>query len=138
VAARAASRAAGFGASDEARGWLGPFWDRLDELSPEEREAISLALVEAVAGLGVDWLPRLESAARAYSREGAMAFAVGMALAERQLWGKSARLLEESASDTGLPSPARRKAWLTLARIAADQDDAARAARAYEAAAKLG
>ena len=138
VAARAASRAAGFGASDEARGWLRPFWDRLNELSPEERSAISLALVEALSGLGVDWLPRLESAARAYAREGAMAFAVGMALAERQLWGKAARLLEESAADTSLPAPARRQAWLMLARIAAEQDDGARAARAYEAAATLG
>jgi HemY protein len=137
VAARAATRAAGFGASDEARGWLRPFWDRLNELSPEERSAISLALVEAVSGLGVDWLPRLESAARAYAREGAMAFAVGMALAERQLWGKAARLLEESAGDATLPSPARRQAWLTLARIAAGQDDTERAAKAYEAAATL-
>ena len=33
VAARAASRAAGFGASDEARGWLRPFWDRLNAVS---------------------------------------------------------------------------------------------------------
>ena len=138
VAARAASLAAGFGASDEARGWLRPFWDRLNELSPEERSAISLALVEALSGLGVDWLPRLESAARAYAREGAMAFAVGMALAERQLWGKAARLLEESAADTSLPAPARRQAWLRLAHIAAEQDDGARAARAYEAAATLG
>lgn len=137
VASRAASRAAGFGASDEARGWLRPFWDRLNELSTEERSAISLALVDAVGGLGVDWLPRLESAARAYSREGAMAFAVGMALAERQLWGKAARLLEESAGDAGLPAPARRTAWLTLARIAAEHDDGAKAAQAYEAAATL-
>jgi HemY protein len=137
VAARAATRAAGFGASDEARLWLRPFWDRLNELSAEERSAISLALVSAVAGLGVDWLPRLESAAQAYAREGAMAFAVGMALAERQLWGKARRLLEESAADATLPSPARRKAWLTLARIAAEQEDAERAARAYEAAAAL-
>jgi HemY protein len=66
-----------------------------------------------------------------------MAFAVGMALAERQLWGKAARLLEESAGDATLPSPARRQAWLTLARIAAGQDDTERAAKAYEAAATL-
>ena len=94
-------------------------------------------LEEAVAGLGVDWLPRLEAAARAYAREGAIAFTVGMALAERQLWGKAARLLEDSAADPSLPSTARRRAWLMLARIAAAQDDGARAARAYEAAASV-
>jgi HemY protein len=137
VAARAASRAAGFGASDEARGWLRPFWDRLSELSSEERAAIALALVAAIDGLGVEWLPRLESAAQAYAHEGAMAFAVGMSLAERQLWGKARRLLEECARDGSLPTSARRRAWLTLARIASEQGDQEGTGRAFKSAAEL-
>lgn len=137
VAARAATRAAGYGASDEARGWLRPFWERLAELAAEERAALALAFAHAVPGLGVEWLPRLEAAALAYGREPAMSYAVGMALAERQLWGKARRLLEESAGDASLPSQARRQAWLTLARIAAQEGDGERAARAHEAAARL-
>lgn len=137
VAARAAARAAAYGGHEEARGWLRPFWERLAELSPDERGALALALADATQGLGVEWLPKLEAAAQAYGREAAMSFAVGMALAERQLWGKSRRLLEESAVDDGLPSVARRKAWLTLARIATEEGDAERAARAYESAALL-
>ena len=137
VAARASSRAAGFGAGEEARGWLRPFWDRLAELGADERAVLALALADATPGLGVEWLPRLEAAAQAYAREPAMGFAVCMALAERQLWGKARRLLEDAAADTTLRASARRKAWLTLARIAAEEGDSERAARAYESAAIL-
>jgi HemY protein len=137
VAARAATRAADLGAGDEARGWLRPFWDRLGELGADERAAVALALVSSVQGLGAEWLPRLEAAGQAYSRDGAVALAVGSALAERQLWGKARRLLEQAAADTMLATPARRKAWLALARLAQQEEDEARAARAFEAAASL-
>jgi HemY protein len=137
VAARAAIRAADMNALDEARGWLRPFWERLAELTQEEREAVALALVEAAAGLGAEWLPRLETAAQAHAREGAIALAVGIALAERQLWGKARQQLEEAAADDALPPGARRKALLALARIAQQQDDPARAAQSFEAAATL-
>ena len=135
VAARAAARAVDLVAFDDARGWLRPFWERLGELEPDERNTIALALVEAAPGLGVEWLPRLEAAAQVQPRDAAVALAVGTALAERQLWGKAGRLLEEAANDAALPSTARRKAWLRLARIAQEQGDAERTARCYEAAA---
>jgi HemY protein len=137
VAARAAVRAADLGAGDEARGWLRPFWDRLGELAADERAAVSLALVSASAGLGVEWLPRLEAAAQVHGREGAVALAVGMALAERQLWGKARRLLEEAVADDSVPAAARRQAWCTLARIAQQEGDPLRAASCFESAAVL-
>ena len=137
VAARAATRAADLGAGEEARGWLRPFWERLGELGADERAAVALALVSSVQGLGPEWLPRLEAAGQAFSRDGAVALAVGSALAERQLWGKARRLLEQAAADTTLATPARRKAWLALARLAQQEEDDARAARAFEAAASL-
>lgn len=135
VAARAAARAVDLVAFDDARGWLRPFWERLGELEPDERNTIALALVEAAPGLGVEWLPRLEAAAQVQPRDAAVALAVGTALAERQLWGKAGRLLEEAANDAALPPTARRKAWLRLAHIAQEQGDAERTARCYEAAA---
>ncbi len=137
VAARAATRAAGFGAADEARGWLRPFWEGLAALAPDERAALALALVAAVEGLGVEWLPRLEAAAQAHPREGAIALAVGSALAERQLWGKARRLLEEAAHDESLAAAARRQAWRRIAAIARQEGDEARAAECFEAAAQL-
>jgi HemY protein len=138
VAARAADRAAALGAFDDARGWLRPFWEQPTELGADERAAVAFGLVSAINGIGAEWLPRLEAAASAYSREAAVALAVGCALAERQLWGKARRLLEQAAADATLTSAPRRKAWLMLAELARQEGDAARAASCFEAAARLG
>ena len=137
VAAHAAGRAAELGALDDARGWLRPFWERLSELAPEERAAVAQALASAAQGIGPEWLPRLEAASQAYPREGAVALALGAVLADRQLWGKARLALEQAAADGSLPAPARRKAWLVLARLAQQEGDAARVARCFEAAARL-
>ena len=138
VAARAADRAAALGAFDDARSWLRPFWDQPADVGVDERAAIALALVNALPGIGPEWLPRLEAASTAYAREGAVALAVGCALAERQLWGKARRLLEQAATDPNLASAGRRKAWLSSAALAQQESDPARAAECYEAAARLG
>ncbi len=138
VAARAAQRAAEFGVAEEARGWLRPFWERLGELPADERGVVAQALSKAVAGIGPEWLARLEAAAAAFPRDGAIALAVGAALAERQLWGKARQMLELAARDTALRVRWRREAWLRLAQIARDEDDAQRVAECFESAARLG
>lgn len=138
VGARAAQRAAGFGAADEARRWLLPFWERLGELPSDERAAVAQALSRCVAGIGAEWLVRLEAAAAAFPRDGAIALAVGAALAERQLWGKARQMLEQATRDTVLPVRWRREAWLRLAQIARDEDDSPRVAECFESAARLG
>lgn len=138
VAARAVTRAADLGAVDEARGWLRPFWERLDSLAPEERAALAQALTRATPGIGGEWLARLEGAAAAFPREGAIALAVGSALAERQLWGKARALLELAATDAALAVRWRRDAWLKLAHLARQAGDTERAADCFESAARLG
>ena len=137
VAAEAATRAAELGAPEEARTWLRPFWERLGELSEDDRAELATALVAALGGIGPDWLPRLEAAARNFPREPAIAYAVGRALAERQLWGKARQLLELAAEDESLGVPSRRDAWVTLAHLAEEEGDAARAGHCYQAAARL-
>ena len=136
VASRAADRAATLGAFDEARGWLRPFWERIAELGADERTAVSMSLVNAVSGIGVEWLPRLENAAQALPRDGAVAVAVGVALAERQIWGKARMILEQAASDRTLLSALRRRAWLSLATLAQHDGDTQRSAECFEAAAR--
>ena len=138
VAARAATRAGELDAMDDARGWLRPFWDRLAELTADERAVIAQATAGVTAGLGAEWLPRLEAAAQAFPREGAIAMAVGSALAERQLWGMARRLLEQASADEQLAAPLRRKAWVALAGLARQEGDSARAAECFEAAARVG
>lgn len=137
VAARAAQRAVHLDAAEDARQWLKPFWERLSELSREDREQVALALVDARAGIGTDWLPRLETAAQAYGHESAVVAAVGMVFAERQLWGKARRLLEQAAAAPGLSTRMRRTAGRQLAALAREEGDEARALKCEQAAAAL-
>jgi HemY protein len=137
VASRAAQRAAKLDAAEDGRQWLRPFWDRLAELPREDREAVALALIDVRAGLGPDWLPRLEAAIQAFGHESAVVAAVGMAFAERQLWGKARRLLEQAAAAPSLSPVVRRMAWRELARLAGQEGDAARAQACQEAAAAV-
>ena len=138
IAARAAAQASALGSPDDARTWLRPLWDDIAELAPEDRWAIAEALAGAVSGIGPEWLPRLDAASQALPRDGAVALAAGRALAERGLWGKSRALLEQAANDVALPTTTRRKAWIALAELATRENDAARAARCFENAAREG
>jgi HemY protein len=137
VAARAALRAVALGAAADAREWLQPFWDRLTELARDEREQVALALMDARSGIGNDWLPRLEAALNAFGHEPAVVAAVGAAFAERQLWGKARRLLEQAGASPSLPTRARRGAWRLLAQLARNESDDARVHDCERAAAAL-
>jgi HemY protein len=137
IAARAAQRAVQLDAADDARAWLRPHWDRLAELAREDREALALGLMDARRGLGTEWLPRLEVAAQSFGHESAVAAAVGMAYAERQLWGKARKLLEQAAAAPGLAGRARRAAWVQLAALARKEGDEPRAVAAEQAAARI-
>jgi HemY protein len=137
VVARAARRAGRLGAAEEARAWLRPLWDRMGELSREEREQAALALLEVLPGMGVDWLPRLEASLQAFPGEPAVQAAVGGAFAERQLWGKARRLLEDAGRAEALAPQARRQAWRTLAALAREEGDLGRAAECDRAAAEI-
>lgn len=137
VASRAAMRAAQLGAHEDARAWLRPFWDRLSDLSRDDREQVALAFIVATPGLGGDWLPRLESALNAHGQEPAVVAAVGGAYAQRQLWGKARRLLEQAAAAPALPARNRRAAWRQLARLARQESDESRAAACEQAAAEI-
>jgi HemY protein len=137
VVARAALRAAALGSAEDGRKWLRPLWDRLAELARDERETVALACAEVVDGIGSDWLPRLEAALGTHGHEPAVVAAVGAAFAERQLWGKARRLLEQAAAAPGLPAKARRQAWRRLAHQAREEGDDARAQQCDRAAAAL-
>jgi len=137
IAARAAMRAAVLHAPEEGRAWLRPLWDRIGELSGDERMQVSLALLDTLPGIGVDWLPRLEAALNTFSHESAIALAVGAAFAERHLWGKARRPLEQAAASAALNPAARRRALRLLADLAREEADNARAAACEQAAAKL-
>ena len=109
VAARAA-HARGAARSGRRRApWLRPFWDRLAELAREDREQVALALIDARAGIGVDWLPRLESAAQAFGHESAVVAAVGHGLGRAPALGQGAPTARAGGrGDPALAASARR------------------------------
>lgn len=137
VVARAAEQAVALGAAVQARDWLRPFWERPGDLERDDRDAVALALIGARGGIEPDWLPRLESALGTHGHEPALAAAVGMAFADRQLWGKARPLLEQAAAASQLPAQVRRLAWLSLARLSREGGDEARAQQCERAAASL-
>lgn len=138
VAARAAHCAAALGAPEDGRGWLRPFWESIAEQGADERQALAEALVPCMPGLGPEWLQRLEGAVQRFPRDGTMAYALGHALAERQLWGKARLMLEQAAEDRALGVASRRRSWLRLAEMAEQDGDMDRRGRCFEAAATLG
>lgn len=137
VAARAARRAAALGAPEDGRLWLRPLWDRLETLGVDGRAQVALALADAVAGIGPDWLPRVETVQRSHPTESAVQGAAGAVFAERQLWGKARRPLEQAATDAALEPRARRQAWRTLAHLAGEEGDDERANACHRAAAAI-
>ncbi|MCU0775493.1 MAG: heme biosynthesis protein HemY [Ideonella sp.] len=129
VAARAAQRAAALGAPEDGRGWLRPFWDQIRQLGDEERTLVARALGEAADGIGGEWLPRLQAATEALPQDAAVAYATGVVMARRELWGMAQRHLERAAADAGLDPGLRRRAWRLLATLAERVGDTASAER---------
>jgi HemY protein len=136
VGARAAVRANELGRPDLGRDYLAPHWSELARMDADERSALAIALIDCIKGLGSEWLPRVETAVASHGNEPAILAAAGMVFAERQLWGKARRPLEQTAHTASLPGRVRRQALRRLAFIARLEGDEARGAD-YEHRASL-
>ncbi len=123
VGARAAVRARDLGRADIGRDYLLPHWSELARLDADERGALAIALIDCIAGIGSEWLPRVEAAVVAHGHDPAIVAAAGIVFAERQLWGKARRPLEQAAHTAILPGRIRRHALRRLAFIARLEGD---------------
>lgn len=137
VCAHAAQAAVRLGVPAEARAWLRPHWAELASLGEAERQAVVEAFVQATSGLPADWLPVLEGALSALPTDTRVAYAVGVAMTERQLWGRAARLLQGVVDSPDSPPTVRADAWLILARIAEQEGDAERVRHCYHEVGRL-
>lgn len=137
VAARAAQRAAALGAHEEARQWLRPLWDRLADLSSEDRTQVASALCDCVPGIGPDWLPKVESAMTTYASDPVVEIAAALVMAERGLWGKARRPLEHAGNSPVLEPRLRRRAWRELARLSRQEGQLEAASRCDQRAAEI-
>jgi len=137
VVSRAVRRAAEMGNAADGRLWVRPLWNGLRDLNAEQRAQVALALAAACEGIGTDWLQATEAAQQSFVNEAAVQAAVGEVFAARGLWGKARGPLEFAAADRSLQPSARRRAWRTLARLAREDADEARALRCEQAAAAI-
>lgn len=135
VAAHAVRRMADLGSPVEARQWLAPLWDRIGQMPPEAADALATALRHSLLGLEAEWLPRLDAATPVALRIPALALTLGLALSERQLWGKARGMLLSAANDLQLDSERRRMAWAQLALLAEREHRDEEASRFYRLAA---
>lgn len=135
IVAAAASRISKLGAPNEARQWLAPLWDRIEQLPPDAIDALAQGLSQSLLGLEPEWLPRLDKATQTALRHPALALALGLALTERQLWGKARSMLLSAANDLDLDLDRRRLAWAKLGQLAEREHRADEAARFYRLAA---
>jgi HemY protein len=135
LVADAARRMAELGAPLEARQWLAPLWDRIGQLPLDAVDALARALRHALLGLEAEWLPRLDATTPAALRNPTLALTLGLALSERQLWGKARGMLLSAANDLQLDLAHRRTAWAKLGELAEREHRPEEAARFYRLAA---
>lgn len=135
IVAQAATRIANLGAPHEARQWLAPHWSRISQLPPDAVDALAIALSHSLLGMEPEWLPRLDAATQPALRHPGLALSLGLALAERQLWGKARSMLLSAANDLDLDLERRRQAWAKLGQLAEREHRIEEAARFYRLAA---
>lgn len=135
VVSSAATRLAQLGAPNEARQWLAPLWNRIPQLPHDAVDALAQALSQSLLGLEPEWLPRLDAATPTALRHPGLALALGLALAERQLWGKARSMLLSAANDLDLDLDRRRLAWAKLGQLAEREQRTEEAARFFRLAA---
>lgn len=135
IVAQAATRIANLGAPHEARQWLAPQWNRIAQLPPDAMDALAKALSHSLLGMEPEWLPRLDAATQPALRHPGLALALGLALSERQLWGKARSMLLSAANDLDLDLDRRRQAWAKLGQLAEREHRTDEAARFYRLAA---
>ena len=126
------------GSAELARTWLLLVWDEAMKAQSSVTDSLRIKLIGALE-MGLDtldaaWLARIEAAQIARPRDANVQYLAGRAALSRQLWGKARQWLSLSVlglQDAGL----HRKAWLALAALAEQRQDAVAEAEAYKQAA---
>ena len=126
------------GSAELARTWLLLVWDEAMKAQSSVTDSLRIKLIGALE-MGLDtldaaWLARIEAAQIARPRDANVQYLAGRAALSRKLWGKARQWLSLSVlglQDAGL----HRKAWLALAALAEQRQDAVAEAEAYKQAA---
>jgi HemY protein len=122
--------------------WLTPLWNRMvqqpDSCTPAIRERVAQALARALVLLPADleWLASIDRARQTYPRWVELQYLSGMVCWHHALWGKAQQMLEQAAPQL-THADMQRHAWRTLAQLAEQKEDTARAQLCWKRAAEV-
>ena len=122
--------------------WLTPLWNRMvqqpDSHTPGMRQRVVQTLSVALLSLppDADWLASIDRARQAYPRWVELQYLAGMVCWHHALWGKAQQMLEMAAPHLVQPE-LQRQAWRTLAQLAEQKTETARAQSYWKRAAEV-
>ncbi len=122
--------------------WLTPLWNRMvqqqDSCTPAIRERVAQTLARALLLLPADaeWLASIDRARQTYPRWVELQYLAGMVCWHHALWGKAQQMLEQAALQLA-NADMQRQAWRTLAQLAEQKQDTARAQVCWKRAAEV-
>jgi HemY protein len=122
--------------------WLTPLWNRMvqqpDSCTPAIRERVAQTLARALLMLPNDpeWLASIDRARQTYPRWVELQYLAGMVCWHHALWGKAQQMLEQAAPQL-TNAEMQRQAWRTLAQLAEQKEDTARAQLCWKRAAEV-
>jgi HemY protein len=122
--------------------WLTPLWNRMvqqpDSCTPAIRERVAQMLARALLMLPTDpdWLASIDRARQTYPRWVELQYLAGMVCWHHALWGKAQQMLEQAAPQLK-NADMQRQAWRTLAQLAEQKDETARAQVCWKRAAEV-
>lgn len=122
--------------------WLTPLWNRMvqqpDSCAPAIRERVAQILARALLMLPTDaeWLASIDRARQTYPRWVELQYLAGMVCWHHALWGKAQQMLEQAAPQIK-HADMQRQAWRTLAQLAEQKEDTARAQLCWKRAAEV-
>jgi len=122
--------------------WLTPLWNRMvqqpDSCAPAIRERVAQILARALLMLPTDaeWLASIDRARQTYPRWVELQYLAGMVCWHHALWGKAQQMLEQAAPQIK-NADMQRQAWRTLAQLAEQKEDTARAQLCWKRAAEV-
>ena len=115
---------------------LQPVWRRYDDLTQAQQTRLALCIEPLVPYLEQEWIAQVETAHNQRTSDAVLQYLAAQTYMQRQLWGKAKPLLERAVKALSHVS-LRRRAWVSLAQLAQQQDDQAGATAAWQAAAQL-
>jgi HemY protein len=122
--------------------WLTPLWNRMvqqpDSCTPAIRERVAQILARALVLLPADpeWLASIDRARQTYPRWVELQYLAGLVCWHHALWGKAQQMLELAAPQLK-NADMQRQAWRTLAQLAEQKEETARAQLCWKRAAEV-